>query len=184
MISIFKHRHRPEPWKGLVSGLPAGLIGTIAMTQFQTAWSSLSAKLSENGNQQRDPENQFESGEQQSESATVKAASTLSRRLLDHELTREEKQQAGNAVHYGFGITVGACYGLLAEFKPAAARGAGLPFGAGLFVAADEIAVPALGFSGKPAEMPLSTHAYGLAAHLIYGASAELVRRAVRRALG
>jgi uncharacterized membrane protein YagU involved in acid resistance len=56
-------------------------------------------------------------------------------------------------------------------------------FGTGLFVAADEVAVPALGLSKSPREYPLSTHLYGLASHLVYGFTAEYVRRGVRRLL-
>jgi uncharacterized membrane protein YagU involved in acid resistance len=61
---------------------------------------------------------------------------------------------------------------------------AGLVFGAALFVLADEVAVPAFGLSGKPTEVPVSSHLYGLGAHLVYGISAEIARRGMRAALG
>jgi len=36
----------------------------------------------------------------------------------------------------------------------------------------------------KPArDYPLSTHAYAIASHLVYGVTTEMVRREVRRAL-
>jgi len=60
---------------------------------------------------------------------------------------------------------------------------AGLFLGAALFGIADEVAVPALGLSGKPSEFPLSSHLYGLASHLVYGVTTEITRRAMRAAL-
>jgi hypothetical protein len=57
---------------------------------------------------------------------------------------------------------------------------AGVPFGAILFAGADEVALPALGLSDKPAAYPLSTHVYGLVSHAVYGVTTETVRRIVR----
>jgi len=81
------------------------------------------------------------------------------------------------------GITTGVLYGAVAELLPEVTVGAGLPFGAFVWLTADEGAVPALGLSKSPAEYPLSTHAYALSAHFVYGLTTEIVRRAVRRAL-
>ena len=60
---------------------------------------------------------------------------------------------------------------------------AGIPFGAALWLAADEIGVPAAGLAKGPAEYPVSKHASALAAHLVYGATTELVRRGLVRAI-
>jgi hypothetical protein len=78
---------------------------------------------------------------------------------------------------------MGALYGALAERAPVSSRGFGLPFATALWVGADEVAVPALGLSKRPAEDPISTHASALAAHWVYGAIAEGVRRAVRKVI-
>ncbi len=86
-------------------------------------------------------------------------------------------------MHYGFGATVGALYGGTAELLPAVKCAVGLPFGAALFVGADEIAVPRLGLSKSFNAYPLSAHAQALASHFVYSMTAELVRRAVRRVL-
>jgi uncharacterized membrane protein YagU involved in acid resistance len=59
----------------------------------------------------------------------------------------------------------------------------GLPFGAAVWLGADEVAVPAFGLSKAPMEYPASTHASALAAHLVYGLTVDVVRRAVRAAL-
>jgi uncharacterized membrane protein YagU involved in acid resistance len=158
--------------KGLAAGIVGGLVATFVMTQFQTTVTKLAAAA--NG-----PEEKKEEGE----NATVKAAEAISETFFDHKLAKTEKQPAGNAVHYGFGTTMGALYGLTAEALPAASIGYGLPFGTMLFLSADEAAVPAFGLSKPPTETPLSKHAYGLAAHLVYGLTTDLVRRGVRNIL-
>lgn len=51
-------------------------------------------------------------------------------------------------------------------------------FGSALFLGADEMAVPAMGLA-EAAESP-SSHIYGWASHMVYGLTAEFVRRQVR----
>jgi ribosomal protein S25 len=149
------------------------------MNQFQALWSKASEQLKENSKQ----EQQQSASQSESEDATTKTADRLTRNLFDRRLTKEQKKKAGPIVHYAFGSAMGAFYGLAAELIPnVATRGFGMAFGAALFTAADEIAVPALGLSGKPTESPLSSHAYALASHLVYGATAEGVRRAAMAA--
>jgi uncharacterized membrane protein YagU involved in acid resistance len=98
-------------------------------------------------------------------------------------LTNREKEIAGAAVHYAFGMGSGALYGVLAEAAPQVTKGAGLPFGAFVWLTADEGMVPLLGLSKGPTAYPLSTHVYALASHLVYGLTTEIMRRAVRRVL-
>ncbi|MDQ3133307.1 MAG: DUF1440 domain-containing protein, partial [Acidobacteriota bacterium] len=81
------------------------------------------------------------------------------------------------------GAASGAIYGTLAELSPVVTMGAGLPFGAAVWLVADEAAVPALGLSKSPIEVPPSKHAYALVSHFVYGATTEIVRRSVRSAL-
>jgi hypothetical protein len=56
-------------------------------------------------------------------------------------------------------------------------------YGGALFAGADEIAVPALGLAPSPKKAPLSQHLYGLASHVVYGVTGEMVRRTVRKYL-
>lgn len=162
--------------KGLAAGVVAGLAATFVMTQFQTAVS----KLSESSNGEDKNKKQKKEAD---ENATVKTAGAISETVFDHKLKKSEKQTAGNAVHYGFGTMMGAVQGVAAEVAPITAKGFGLPFSTALFIGADEIAVPALGLSKPPTEVPFSKHAYGLASHLVYGLTADLVRRQVRKIL-
>jgi putative membrane protein len=78
---------------------------------------------------------------------------------------------------------MGGVYGIAAEVAPEASAALGLPFGAVFWLAADEVAVLLLGLAKPPSEYPLATHAYSLASHLVYGLTAEAVRRVVRKAL-
>jgi len=71
----------------------------------------------------------------------------------------------------------GAIYGAVSEVLPLATAGFGTLFGTAVWLAADEVAVPALGLGPTPVELPLSHHAQYLGGHLIYGAITDAVRR-------
>ena len=174
-------------WKGAAAGLVAGLAATWVMTRFQEL--SGIPKFHEQ-DEPRAPQHSAKRGTREStegngqgEDATVRAAARLSRSLFHHGLSQREKEVAGPAMHYGFGALTGAVYGALAELTPGVTRGAGAPFGAAVWLAADEITVPALGLSGPPWEYPPLVHARALGAHLVYGLATEGLRRLVRRVL-
>jgi len=114
--------------------------------------------------------------------ATQKAISRFAPSLA-RNLTRDEISIGGSMVHYGFGTMMGAVYGGAAEVMPRTSMAWGLPFGAALWLGGDEIAVPLAGLSSAPGDYPASTHASALAAHLVYGLTADVVRRAVRATL-
>ena len=115
--------------------------------------------------------------------SAMRLGNAISVGLFDHDLTRCEKHTVGTALHYAYGISTGGGYGALAELSPGVTAGAGLPMGALVWVAADEVMAPALGLSKSSAEYPPSVHAYALASHLVYGLTTELVRRGIRQAL-
>lgn len=170
-----RKRVKSDVFKGLAAGLIGGLVGTIVMTQFQNVVTEIGKSASGEGEKKQKKD--------EGDDATVKTAKAISENVLDHNLKKSEKEPAGTAVHYVFGTTMGAVYGIAAEAAPITSAGYGLPFGTALFVGADEIAVPALGLSEPPTEIPISKHAYGLASHLVYGLTADLVRRGVRKFL-
>ena len=173
-------------WKGIVAGLAGGLVASWTMNQFQAAWTRLAENTEKpHGAQSMQPaEGSKEEGSKENdENATVKAARAISEGVFGHELEESEKEPAGAAVHYAFGTASGALYGALAELAPQVTTAVGIPFGAAFWLLADEVSVPLLGLSKGPTEYPLSTHAYALASHIVYGATAELSRRAVRQML-
>jgi uncharacterized membrane protein YagU involved in acid resistance len=122
-----------------------------------------------------------EGDQNEGEDATVKTAERVSRGVFHHQLQEDEKKVAGPAVHYAMGAVSGGIYGAVAELVPVTALGAGLPFGAAVWLAADEVAVPALGLSKPPTRTPAVVHAQALASHLVYGLTTDLVRRGLLR---
>jgi putative membrane protein len=184
---------RSNLWKGLAAGAAGGLVASVVMNQFQALlgkWvrgeeRSHGAQSLQQGSPDhgiaRELKERGKDDEQ--DDAAMRLANAISEGVFDHELERREKEVAGAAVHYVFGITTGAWYGATVEMIPAGRAGAGLPFGAFVWLTADEGVVPALGLSKAPTEYPPSIHAYALASHFVYGLTTEMVRRAVRRML-
>lgn len=166
-------RRQRRMLKGLAAGAAGGLAASWAMNQFQAAWSKAKEAASNGSDGQQSSE--------ESEDATMKTADRVVQPVLGRHLSRQEKKRGGPIVHYVFGSLVGAAYGTVNELTPKAHIGFGLPYGAAVFVGADEIAVPALGLSRPAQKSPLSSHAYALASHLVYGAVLEGVRRGIRR---
>ena len=159
--------------KGLLAGVAGGILASFLMEQFQAAWSAASEAIQPSkrrGGRKPDP-------------ATVKAANAISEKVTGRKVPPDYKSLAGEAVHYGMGASSAAIYGVLAEVVPIVTAGDGVGFGTGVWLLADEVAVPAAGLSKSPKEIPLTTHVYALASHLVYGWITETVRRAVRRAL-
>jgi putative membrane protein len=168
--------------RGVIAGLVGGLIGTIAMTQFQSAWNKAAHSLKSRG-QEASKQVHNEPEDEQNEDATMKAAGRIAA-LLGRQLSFEQKKRLGPVVHYSFGTLQGGLYGAaLDRFAIEGGLLHGAAFGATLFVMADEVAVPALGLAGNPADSPLSSHIYALASHLVYGVTTEVARRRLRAAL-
>ena len=178
--------HEPSILKGMVAGLAGGLVASWTMNQFQAAWTRIAEGNEKSHGASMQP-SEGSHGDQaqdtaEQDDATVETAKAISN-VFGHELQESEKEPAGAAVHYAFGTLSGGLYGALAEVTPQVTTAAGLPFGAGFWLLADEISVPLLGLAKGPTEYPVSTHVYSLASHLVYGVTAELSRRAVRQVL-
>ena len=182
-----------EIGKGLAAGVIGGLVGAWVMNQVQALLSEKMTGISRSHGaqslQQGSPrhgaarELQSRGSDRESDDATTRSAQLVSRTIANRELSESEKETLGTGAHYAMGVTSGAIYGALAEVLPVATIGAGLPFGAAVWLIADEGVVPALGLSKSPTEYPLEKHGYSLAAHLIYGLATEFTRRAARRVL-
>jgi putative membrane protein len=162
--------------KGMLAGAVGGLVASWTMNEFQKAWAAAEKQITGGKQVQQGDQN----GGEDADDATMKTADRISELLQGRHLTHDEKKKAGPVVHYAFGAIMGAVYGASVEVNPAANALAGIPFGAILFAAADEVALPALGLSDKPMAYPLSMHLYGLVSHAVYGVTTETVRRMVR----
>lgn len=93
---------------------------------------------------------------------------------MGKELTPQQPNPAGIAVHYGLGIMPAAAYGVLRNRVGGVGAAGGLLYGLGLFLLQDELTNPLLGTSGKPTEYPWQAHARGLVGHLVLGVVTNL----------
>lgn len=105
----------------------------------------------------------------------------LARQVSSRPLPAEQRERLGSVLHYAFGATAGAVYGLLARRWPGVTAGAGLAYATGVWLVADEALVPAMGLADPPHRTPVRRHAYALVGHWAYGAALEAVRRVVTR---
>ncbi|MGI8470040.1 MAG: DUF1440 domain-containing protein [Pyrinomonadaceae bacterium] len=179
--------------KGLAAGIVGGLAASVVMNQFQKLFSNFitgeqrshGAQSLQKGAPHRGAGRMLE--KQGKENAEDDSAERLAQTVLvgvfNHELTEREKDVAGTAFHYAYGISMGAIYGAAAEISDKATMGAGLPYGVLIWLGADEGVVPLLGLSKHSGEYPFSVHAGAFASHLVYGLTTEIVRRAVRKIL-
>lgn len=159
--------------RGLLAGALGGLVASWVMNRFIAAAREVEKTI-------KSPEQKAqEESQPASEDSTVKVADTVTWLVTGRRLTPEGKQKGGPIVHYAFGTLMGTLYGALAALSENARAGAGSAFGTALFVAADEVMVPALGLAQPPTEQPASDQLTHLAAHIVYGATVELVRRNV-----
>ena len=172
--------------RGTAAGLIGGIIASWVMDRYQSIESRpvnvrrFDEFLADAGISQ--PESSKKHNED-GNGATVKTAQVMSRKLFDHELTQKEKNVAGPAVHYGFGAAVGALYGGLSEVIPTVSIGLGIPYATIVWLAGDEIAVPALGLDKPPTQVPVESHASHLATRFVYGITLDISRRVLRRIL-
>jgi hypothetical protein len=179
--------------KGVAAGVAGGLVASVVMNQFQSALSKLMSNEERShgaqSQQQGSPDHgigkalQERGSDEPDDNAAVRAGNAIGEFVFDEKLTKSEKETAGTVAHYAMGAASGAIYGAFTELAPEVSIGEGVPFGAAVWLIADEGIVPAIGLSKSAKNYPLSTHAYALASHLVYGLTTELVRKAVRRAL-
>lgn len=170
--------------RGILAGAGAGLAASWAMNVFMAGPGTKLHEVLETQDEQRQEREREQLRQDRGEpkiDATMKAADSLTAAATGGQhLSMEGKQKAGPLVHYGFGALMGALYGGLAEYSGAVRAGLGTGFGTALFAGADLIAVPAFRLSPPLKEFPLKSLATPFTAHLVYGATTEVLRRALR----
>jgi len=155
---------KPDLRKGVLAGALGGLIASFAMNRFHSLFQKVES-----------------SSAVTQEDSTAKAASAVSQKIFQHELTPQEKKIAGPAMHYAFGASVASLYGAAVEVLPVLRTGWGLPFGVAVWLGAHVITVPALGLSEPVTKSTPRREAVEFGAHLVYGAVVESVRRCSER---
>jgi uncharacterized membrane protein YagU involved in acid resistance len=176
LVTYYLAHKKNDIWRGAVAGAVGGLVGAGLMKAGQVALHSAIQKR--NG---VSPQKVREGSG--AEDPTVKVATVISEKVMKSELGPNGKKVGGALVHYVFGASVGAVYGVLSELVPPTRIGAGAPFGAAVWAAADLASVPAIGLSKPPTQIPLSKHAEMFGMHVAYGLVTETVRHYVREAL-
>jgi putative membrane protein len=164
---------------GALAGFIGGAAGTWAMSQFQAMWSNaVDGFESPSAGGRHDARDWQERHEGQN--ANEIAAQAVATHTIDRPLSRDELEVAAPLMHYAFGSVMGAVYGALSERSRTVPIAAGAGFGTAVWLGADEIAMPMLGLARRDKEYPLEAHAQSLAAHIVYGVTTEIVRRALR----
>ena len=156
-----------HPGKAILAGIVGGLVGSIALRAWMTAASQLHAGTT--------------TPDQSGPAHQVGALVTES--LTGHPITPRQRYLAGEITHYAFGAITGALYGAIAEYQPWTTAGAGLLFGTGVFLAADETSMPLLGLIPPPWTETPAAQLEHWAAHLVFGVTGELTRRELRKHL-
>jgi hypothetical protein len=151
----------PSPLGALVRGMVAGVAGAALQSLFLRAtsrWTPEATQLS--------PENGGKPAREQKENNLETAGRRVVEGLMQRgPLRAVEKRRAATAVHYLFGAAWGGLYGLWRE----SGRSSGTAFGALVWMASDNLILPAFRLSGWPQRYRLAEHGYALQAHLTYG---------------
>lgn len=173
--------------RGILAGAAGGLVAAWVMNQFIAGPGQKlqqAVQIDHENQPQQAHEKDGEQSGQPKDDATMKVADALVNAATGgRHLSLDQKEKAGPVIHYTFGALMGGLYGGLAEYTSLATTGFGTAFGSVLFSGADLIAVPALNLSESPTEQRPSALATPFAAHLVYGATTELVRRVIRAVL-
>ncbi len=104
-------------------------------------------------------------------------------KIAGHPLDEDTKEIASESIHWVFGVTAGAFYGVLAELYPAVTAKNGATFGLTLMSLTHEGALPALGLGEPREDQSLRERTSEGATHILYGVVTERVRSLVRHML-
>lgn len=176
---------QPHVIRGILAGAAGGLAAAWVMNQFMAGpGKKLKQAVQSDEQNWKDQMEEFEASDAPKEDATMKAADKIVNVVTGGQhLSQEQKEKAGPVVHYAFGALMGGVYGGIAEYSPSITAGLGTTFGGTLFGGADLVAVPALKLSSAPGNALSRALVSPFAAHLVYGATTEIVRRLVRAVL-
>jgi putative membrane protein len=167
-------------WRGVLAGIGGGLAAAWLMNEFMAGPGQ---ELQQAVQSDEEKHEQEAHGDELKEDATMKAAEDIVQTTTGRHLSGSEKEKASPIVHYAFGALTGGLYGGLAEYSSVVTSGFGTSFGGLLFNTADFLAVPALNLAPSPMNQPASAQASPFAARIVYGVTAELVRRTLRMLL-
>ncbi len=171
---------------GLIAGTLGGLVGSWLMLRFmQGPGFQLQQAFKGEQDHRHDAAEaraRAQAGLPEPDTVTMRAADVFASHAPGgRHLSRREREQAGTAVHYTFGVAMGVAYGIAAEYTSLPTLAFGSAFGTVLWAATDLWSVPAVGFAKWPSEEPAAAHISHWLAHLVFGAGMETTRRLLRR---
>ena len=174
--------------RALARGALASVAGVAAMDLFFQAIKKLPGGSEEEGDGRRrerrlDDISLVGRQAKEGEPATVAVGRIAYETLRGEEPSRERGARLGKAVHWGYGLAMGALFGLLERRLPDHDLSTGLGYGAALWLLGDELAVPMLGLAKGPTAHPPRVHAQALGAHLVYGLATGAALGALERKL-
>lgn len=177
---------------GLMRGAVAGVAGLLAMRIVTEVAGALNGgsgageEKTEDGLGGHDALDDVAVGD--IESREGEPATATVGRLAFHGLTGREpdgatQERLGQAIHWSYGILLGAAYGALRHDADPPDLAGGLGYGAAAWVLGDEVMVPLLGLAEGPTAHSLTDHATALGAHLAFGAATAGAAQALREVM-
>jgi hypothetical protein len=158
------------PLGTVVRGLVAGAVGTLAM---DVVWY---IRYRRGGGEQAFTDWEFSVGldDWSKASAPAQVGKRLYEGLFQTELSHDRAALTSNIMHWGYGLSWGGLFGLLAGSRPRLL--AGPPFGA-LVWSSSYVVLPRTGLYKPIWEYDLSTLWQDLSAHLTYGSATATAYR-------
>jgi uncharacterized membrane protein YagU involved in acid resistance len=156
---------RFTPLHAVATGLAAGVVGTGAMT----AWQELAARLRSAASDAAPESDQPPRDPWDDASAPAKVAKRIGEGVFHKPVSSERIPLLTNAMHWGYGTSWGAVYGLTAgSARDISALAAGTAFGTAVWLMSYAQLVP-MGLYDPPWRTPSQELALDLSYHLVYG---------------
>ncbi|MBA3508566.1 MAG: DUF1440 domain-containing protein [Thermoleophilaceae bacterium] len=148
------------PLGAVGKGLVAGAVGTAAMTAVQTAVAK--------------------ARDQEDSTTPAEVAKRIIRGVLQRDVPEEKTELLNNVMHWGYGTSWGAVYGLVQGTVAGSAFKHGALFGAGVW-SASLVQLPAMKLAPPVWEYPPAELALEVGYHVVYGLGAAAAYAALDR---
>jgi uncharacterized membrane protein YagU involved in acid resistance len=148
------------PLAAVGKGLVAGAVGTAAMTAVQTAVAK--------------------ARDQEDSTTPAEVAKRIIRGVLQRDVPDEKTELLNNVMHWGYGTSWGAVYGLVQGTVAGSAFKHGALFGAGVW-SASLVQLPAMKLAPPVWEYPPAELALEVGYHVVYGLGAAAAYAALDR---
>ncbi len=156
------------PLGALARGLVAGFVGTVAMTGYQLTVAKLRGQLNKKPRRWADAP------------VPAQLAKRVSEGVFEHKVKLAHEKKLTNLVHFSYGTSWGAVYGLAQATLHAPTLAHGLGFGTAVWGTAYAV-LPPTGLYEPPWKYPVKELAVDLSHHLVYGVAVAGAYRALER---